>query len=276
MASLEYGRDSEAIGVRGPHGWGRRIDVLTPAGRDRLIDLDPDLALGLEPDDVDAAREHIRVMLLSLEGDELTGKWGDTSASIAGLLIAKGAMLREVSAAQRVTAELVGPGDLIRPFQEDGEEDLPVRADIYWRVVQPVVLAVIDAHVLQAASRWPSILAALAARGVRRSQRLSVNLSISHMVRIADRLLLLFWHLSTHWGRVTPDGIVINLPLTHAQLALMVGSERPSVTTALGRLGEEGLITRLPSRGWLLQGPVPEDISVLLSRSGPLVERSSL
>jgi DNA-binding GntR family transcriptional regulator len=47
------------------------------------------------------------------------------------------------------------------------------------------------------------------------------------------------------------------------------------VTTALGRLSDEGLITRLPSRGWLLQGPVPDDISALLTRSGPLVERSS-
>jgi CRP-like cAMP-binding protein len=254
---------------------GKNNHVLTPAGRDHLIDLDPDLASGLDPEQMEAAREHVRVRLLSLEGDELTGKWGEPSASIAGLLIVKGAMLREVSAAQRVTAELVGPGDLIRPFQEDGEEDMPVRADIYWRVVQPVLVAVVDAHVLQAASRWPSVLAALTARGVRRSQRLSVNLSISHMVRIADRLLLLFWHLSTHWGRVTRDGVVINVPLTHAQLALMVGSERPSVTTALGRLSDEGLITRLPSRGWLLQGPVPDDISALLTRSGPLVERSS-
>ena len=249
--------------------------MLTPAGRDHLIDLDPDLAAGLEPEHAEAAREHVRARLFNLDGDELTGKWGDPSAGIAGLLIVQGAMLREVSAAQRVTAELVGPGDLIRPFEEDGEEDLPVRADIYWRVVQPVVVAVIDAHVLQAASRWPSVLAALTARGVRRSQRLSVNLSISHMVRIADRLLLLFWHLSTTWGRVTRDGVVINVPLTHAQLALMVGSERPSVTTALGRLADEGLITRLPSRGWLLQGPVPSDISALLTRSGPLIERSS-
>lgn len=241
-----------------------------------MIDLDPDLAAGLQPDQLQAAREHVRVRLLTLDGEELTGKWGEASVNIAGLLIVKGAMLREVSAAERVTAEVVGPGDLIRPFQEDGEEDLPVRAEIRWRVVQPVVVAVIDAHVLQAASTWPSVLAALTARGVRRAQRLSVNLSISHMVRIADRLLLLFWHLSTHWGRVTRDGVVINLPLTHAQLALMVGSERPSVTTALGRLNDEGLITRLPSRGWLLQGPVPDDISTLLTRSGPLIERSSL
>jgi CRP-like cAMP-binding protein len=250
--------------------------VLTPAGRDRLIDVDPDLAAGLEPEHADAAREHVHVRLLNVEGDEIAGKWGDPSASVAGLLIVRGAMLREVAAVQRVTAELVGPGDLIRPFEEDGEEDLPVHAKIRWRVVQPVVVALIDAHVLQAASRWPALVAALTARGVRRTQRLSVNLSISHMVRIADRLLLLFWHLSTHWGRVTREGVVINVPLTHAQLALMIGSERPSVTTALGRLADEGLVTRLPSRGWLLQGPVPDDIGQLLTRSGPLVERSSL
>ena len=245
---------------------GSSNQMLTVIGSDALLDLDPDLGAALAAEEFAAARQTIRVPLLCLEETSVRGKWGEGSGHLAGLLIIEGALLREVQTARRVTAELVGPGDVIRPFEEDGEEDLPVRAEISWRTVNPVTLAVIDGRVFTAASRWPQISAAIVARAVRRTQRLSVNLSISHLVRISDRLLLLFWHLATHWGRVTRDGVVIDLPLTHTQLALLVGSERPSVTTALGKLDREGLIGRLENRTWLLRGPVPDDLGAMVTR----------
>jgi CRP/FNR family transcriptional regulator, cyclic AMP receptor protein len=240
--------------------------MLTVIASDALLDLDPDLGAALGPDEFAAARETIHVPLVCLEETRVRGKWGHGSGHLAGLLIVEGVLLREVQTARRVTAELIGPGDVIRPFEEDGEEDLPVRAEICWRTVNPVTLAVIDARTLTAASRWPQVSAAIVARAVRRTQRLSVNLSISHLVRISDRLLLLFWHLATHWGRVTRDGVLIDLPLTHTQLALLVGSERPSVTTALGKLDRDGLVRRLENRCWLLEGPVPDDVGTMLSR----------
>jgi CRP/FNR family transcriptional regulator, cyclic AMP receptor protein len=240
--------------------------MLTVIASDALLDLDPDLGAALGPDEFAAARETIHVPLVCLEETRVRGKWGHGSGHLAGLLIVEGVLVREVQTARRVTAELIGPGDVIRPFEEDGEEDLPVRAEICWRTVNPVTLAVIDARTLTAASRWPQVSAAIVARAVRRTQRLSVNLSISHLVRISDRLLLLFWHLAAHWGRVTRDGVLIDLPLTHTQLALLVGSERPSVTTALGKLDRDGLIRRLENRCWLLAGPVPDDVGTMLSR----------
>lgn len=245
-------------------------DVLAPAGTRALLDVAPELGSALEPADFEAAREHVRVALLRLEENTVRGKWGAGSPQLAGLLVIEGALLREVRTAKRVTAELIGPGDLIRPFEEDGEEDLPVRAEIIWRTIQPTTLAVIDGRTVHAAARWPSITTALFARAVVRTQRLAVNFSLSHMVRIADRLLLLFWHLASRWGRVTPEGVVIELPLSHSQLALMVGSERPSVTTALGQLARQGLVRRLDNRGWVLEGPVPEDVARLLNRTMPL------
>ena len=246
------------------------MSLLTLSGSESLLEVDPDLGAALTPEDFAAARDAMRVSLLRLEEQEVRGKWGDPSPHVAGLLLAEGALLREVRTARRVTAELLGPGDVIRPFGEDGEEDLPVRAEIRWRCVQPVTLAVIDRRVLMAAGRFPEVGAAIFARAVRRAQRQSINLSLSHMVRIADRLLLLFWHMSSHWGRVTTDGVVIDLPLTHSQLALLVGSERPSVSTALGKLEREGLIRRREDRAWILGGPIPEDVSVLLSKAQPL------
>lgn len=248
--------------------------MLRPAGNEALLTLDPDLGAKLDADDFSAAEATIRVALLRFEDAVSRGKWELNSDPLAGLLVVEGALLREVRTARRVTAELIGPGDLIRPFEEDGEEDLPVRAEIIWRTIQPTTLAVIDNGLIQVAARWPGVVTALVARAVRRSQRLSVNFSISHMVRIADRLLLLFWHLASQWGRMTRDGAVIGVPLTHSQLALMVGSERPSVTTALGYLSTQDLLERLGDRTWLLKGPMPDDIKELLSRSGPLAQRA--
>lgn len=245
--------------------------LLRPAGQERLLALDADLGERLDESDRAAASD-LLVRIYELDIPEIRGKWGDAAKDLAGYLLVDGAMLREIRTAQRTSAELVGPGDLVRPFEEDGEEDLPVKTGICWRSVQPVSLARIDGPVLQAAAEWPALLAALVGRPARRAQRLSVNMSISSMVRTTDRLLLLFWHISEHWGKVSRDGVLIELPLTHFQLSKMVGAERPSVSTALSQLAQEGLVTRV-AEGWRLEGPVPGDVGQLLSRSEALVGR---
>ena len=246
--------------------------MLRPAGQERLLGLDPDLGERLDDSDR-AGADDLFVRIYELDVPEIHGKWGDAADDLAGYLIVDGAMLREIRTAQRTSAELVGPGDLVRPFEEDGEEDLPVRTGICWRSVQPVSLARIDGPLLQAASRWPALLASLIGRSGRRAQRLSVNLSITSMVRTTDRLLLMFWHMSEHWGRVSTDGVLIELPLTHFQLSKMVGAERPSVSTALGQLAQEGLVTRT-AEGWRLRGPVPGDVGELLTRTDALGTRA--
>ena len=83
-------------------------------------------------------------------------------------------------------------------------------------------------------------------RGTRRAHHLAVALAIAHHQRVEDRLLLTLWHLAERWGRVTPDGIVVPLPLGHQRLADLVGAHRPSVTTAMGELTRAG--TRQPPR----------------------------
>jgi hypothetical protein len=64
-------------------------------------------------------------------------------------------------------------------------------------------------------------------------------------------MLALMWAFADRWGRVTPEGIVIRLRLTHATLAELAGASRPSVSTALGRLERTGRLRRTPT-GWLL------------------------
>ena len=60
--------------------------------------------------------------------------------------------------------------------------------------------------------------------------------------RVERRLLLKLRQLALRWGRVTPNGIRLDLRLTHQELADMVGAVRESVTLAFGRLTKQGEI----------------------------------
>ena len=75
--------------------------------------------------------------------------------------------------------------------------------------------------------------------------------------RVERRLLLKLRQLAERWGRVTPDGIRLDLRLTHQELANMVGAVRESVTIALGRLAEAGEI-EVRNRTLIIRAPDQE------------------
>lgn len=77
-----------------------------------------------------------------------------------------------------------------------------------------------------------------AMREYRRS--LAVFGRTSHKERLQEKLLQL---AATH-GRVVRDGVVLDLPVTHALLAEMIGSARETVSAALGELAAAGFIHR--------------------------------
>jgi CRP-like cAMP-binding protein len=68
---------------------------------------------------------------------------------------------------------------------------------------------------------------------------------------------------------MTVDGARVRIPVTHGVLASVVGARRPSVTTALGRLQDDGLIQRLGDGEWLLHGSPPQDFARLQEDSLP-------
>ena len=69
----------------------------------------------------------------------------------------------------------------------------------------------------------------------------------------------MLWSLAGRWGRVTPDGVRIDLPLTHQLIADLAGAARPPVTTALGELERAGHLLREDTGRWVLRGPVPHE-----------------
>src|SRR5690349_22548166 len=107
-------------------------------------------------------------------------------------------------------------------------------------------------------TRFPEITAALFDRLSERSLRLATTQAISQLTRVDRRLKALFWHLAERWGRVSGDGVIVPLALTHRILGQLVGARRPTVSTALSELAEREELTRRPDGSWLLRGDPPD------------------
>ena len=225
-----------------------------------LVDADPDLAELLGPDELERARREALARVQHLS----PGEWDAAGALESdihhrGFLIVDGLVSREVDVLGRRCVELIGPGDVMRPWRWD-EEGSHVQAEIGWQVLEPTRLAVLDHGLVVRIVPWPQLGVELFNRGTRRPHHLGVALAISHHQRVDDRLLLTLWHLAERWGKVHPDGIVVPLPLGHQRLAHLVGAHRPTVTSALGELAAAGTISRRDNGDWVLHGSPPEQL----------------
>ena len=225
-----------------------------------LVDADPELGELLSADELEGARRGA----VTREQRLSAGAW-DAGASLQpdvhhrGFLIADGLLSRDVDVLGRRCVELLGHGDVMRPWQWD-DEGSHVRAEVGWVVLEPARLAVLDQGLVTRMAPWPQLGLELFNRGTRRAHALAVALAIAHHPRVDDRLLLTLWHLAERWGRVTPEGIVVPLPLSHQRLADLVGAHRPSVTTAMGELTRAGTIGRRDEGHWVLHGQPPEQL----------------
>ncbi|HEY7622963.1 MAG TPA: Crp/Fnr family transcriptional regulator [Solirubrobacteraceae bacterium] len=225
-----------------------------------IVDADPDLAELLDEDDVQRARREALARVHHLS----TGAWDVVAAYQAdvhhrGYLIIDGLLSRDVDVLGRSCVELLGPGDVMRPWRWD-DEGSHVQAEVGWTVLEPTRLAVLDHGLVVRIVPWPQLGVELFNRGTRRAHHLAVALAIAHHQRVDDRLMLTLWHLAERWGRVHTDGVVLPLPLGHQRLADLVGAHRPTVTTALGELARAGALSRRDSGDWVLHGSPPEQL----------------
>lgn len=190
------------------------------------------------------------------------GRWNgdrpDLGEDALGLLVLDGLLVRRVGIDGRFGAELLGDGDILRPWQgEDVQPTIPHTTG--WRVIEPTRVAALDARVMQRFSRYPRLMGRLVGRALERSRRLAVNMAIVHQPRVEIRLHMLFWHLADRWGRVRPDGVLVPIRLTHSVLADLVTASRPTVTVSLAELAKGGLVRPLGDE-WLLGGEPPAEL----------------
>lgn len=223
----------------------------------RVLEEDPELAVGLDPQSIQLATRHaIAAVEIVAPGPWTPSPPPDGSGGHLGLLVLDGLLMRDVRFAHAACAELIGRGDLLRPWDWEREVQT-IRPEVTWTALQPVRLAVLDRRIAAIMGRWPELVSALVARAVQRSFELATKQATSHLTRVDARLELLFWGLADRWGRVGPDGVVLELPLTHQVLGRLVGAQRPSVTTALSDLARRGILERRDDGAWVLHGDPP-------------------
>lgn len=232
-----------------------------------VLQIDPDLADGIAEPRLSAAIGACQARAI----DVPSGRWeadglGAEQAGF-GLLVVSGILCRRVVQGERNGAEVIGSGDLLRPWEGiGGWASIPTESS--WRVIEPGRLAILDESFVRRASPYPELSIGLVRRGLQRARYLTVLIAIISQRRIETRLTMLFWHLADRFGRVRGDWVEIPVPLTHSTLAELVAARRPSVTTALSHLYEREILQRA-ERGWRLRGTVPPELLEVEDSAAP-------
>jgi hypothetical protein len=240
-----------------------------------LLEADTELAEGLAGADLAGATRAVAVHAVTLDAgpwEPLAEQW--PVPPTLGLLLLEGVVTRDIVFAGRTTTELLGAGDVLRPWEDDVQFD-PLPFTVGWHVHEPTRVALLDARVALATARWPVLAGTLSRRHVRRARGLAFQLAIAQLPRVDDRLLVLLWALAERWGRVSPQGVRLQLALPHRTLATLVGARRPSVTTALSGLARDGLVERTEN-GWLLHGDPDEVFPQRLHAPVPVAPATAL
>jgi CRP/FNR family transcriptional regulator, cyclic AMP receptor protein len=239
----------------------REVHTTSPfrANQERVRVLDEDRPLG---DVVDAAgRERARDASIATILRRPTGAWDAAADSELarggfGLLVMSGLLVRRVGVDGRFGAELLSAGDILRPWQHDGEAgSLPF--EMTWRIVAPARLAALSRRWAERMAPYPAVAAELTGRALDRSRRLATLMAIAQQPRLDQRIWLLFWELADRHGRMHPDGVHLELRLTHEVISQLVAARRPSVPAALSSLAKRGILRRHGAE-WLLTGPAPD------------------
>ncbi len=259
-----YGENGHAASPRLPE----REPGDAPADRSLIVpvlDRDPDLGAALSPEEFERAR---RVAVAAALIRPI-GSWPIETRHLRGdglgLLLLAGLLVRKLTVQGQTCAEVLGPGDVVPPGRlTDPASSLGM--EVSWEVVDGLQVAVLDNDFGRRVARWPAITAAVAERTATRAHWLSFQLSVCRLRRVDERVLLLLWHFANRWGRVTARGFEVHMPLTHGQLALMVGARRPPVTTAIRLLTDAGLIDRPAPGRWLLLGTPPAEFRLGCTR----------
>ena len=227
-------------------------------GSVQILKADPELGLRVPATEIEDARAQLVARVRALE----PGRWEvpHDATSRLGFLMLDGLLARDVVLVGTTCTELLGEGDVIQPWIPANEDGL-VRYHVLWHVLAPTKLAVLDDAFARTLAAWPQVMSTLLERAIRRTLRMSIHQALLQLSPVETRLLVLFWHLAERWGRVTPDGISVRLRMSHELLGQLVGCRRASVTTALHRVSDSGLVVRRTDGSWLLRGSAPDELA---------------
>jgi CRP-like cAMP-binding protein len=230
-----------------------------------LLDALPELLEHLDADEAQTATHCVTAPVVALgPGRCEHGDLIPSGAHPFGALVLSGLLTRHVDIGGSPGLCFLGRGDLIGGLALQ-ESSLPAGEE--WTVGVQARLAVLDDRFLLAARRWPRLISGLMRLIQEQHDRLMLHLVIAQQPRVEARVLALFWHLSERFGRVTPDGVVLELAMTHESIGRLIGAQRPTVSLALKELRQRGMVLRRPDRSWLITEPADAELGARASEA---------
>ena len=233
-----------------------------------LLDADDELAEEFDVRARVAVRQLATARVLAVGvGDCDLSSWFEIASQGPGLLILDGLLAFETRTGDRVATELLGAGDLLQSPALP-TDDLLERS-CHWRALRPTRFALLDEDFVDRVRPFPQVVRALLSRACRRTAELDVLRAITSQPRLEVRLVLLLWHLAARWGKVEPSAVRLCLPLTHRLIGQLVAAERPSISHALKRLAQAGLVSG-STDDLRLHGTLEYQLGSLLERHAAL------
>ena len=240
-----------------------------------LLDSDGELAEEFDVRARIAARQlaTARVLQVAVGACDLA-PWFEVARQGLGLLILDGLLALEIRVGGRTSAELVGPGDLLQPLGPPADRSARQRRVAGGHCGRPGSRCS-TASSPSACGRSPRSSASSLRRACRRPLELDAA-ARDHLASPGSRS---GWSCCCGtWPRAggasRPTGVRLSLPLTHRLLGQLVAAERPSISHALKRLAQAGLVTGATD-DLHLHDSLEHQLRALTERDPGLAERTA-
>lgn len=227
------------------HFAGERQDLVS------LLRVWPDMAETLADDERRIAERVLIVPRWTAHDEDFAAAFAAETSAVFWLVVVEGTVLKETTLAKRSALELLGSCDVLAP-PLSARRQLDSRAVSRYVALGDVSLAPLSSSFKRVAARFPPVGAFFDERLAEQAHRASMHLAMLHQPRAEDRILTLFTDLAERFGRVSAEGILIDLPLTHALIGRLIGSRRPTVSLALQSLTDDRLLAKLDGNRWKL------------------------
>src|SRR3954453_2334264 len=156
-------------------------------GSIQLLEADPELGRGLDPRRVREMSPRLLARAVDIpRGPGNPGRTLMGGSNPIGLLVLEGLLVREATVGDHPSAELLGPGDLLRAW-EDRDAEVLLPRSLRWSALTNARVAIIDHALAVRAAQWPEIFAQLVERAARRAERLVAVQAVGAPPRRAAR-----------------------------------------------------------------------------------------
>ena len=233
-------------------------EASTPIEMVRVLDADPGLAAALPAAELERARAVAMAPLVHFSrGSHGSLMREGASRGHFGLLILDGLLARHVCFGEIAAPELLGPGDLIRPWARlAGSREA---TETRWEMLTDARMAALNHEFAARIAPWPELAAALLDRVAQRTDYQVLLAALRQARRVDNRVLIALWYMAGRWGAQDGEGRRLSIArITGETLARMVGGRRQSVSTALGQLADQGDIRRNHDGTLTILAPPPQ------------------